>query len=109
MRAIRRPGTKNWWITDVPPYQWNGETHTEYGPYDTRAEAEAEMRGAERTLTAMARRARKRRPNRAPAVGDGQKATEAEQAQAQNPQRTDSTKPQEGRPEGCKRTQSRQQ
>ena len=39
----------SWWVSDVEPYSVDGEgPYTEYGPYDTKKEAEAVLRGVER-------------------------------------------------------------
>lgn len=46
----RRDG---WWITGVPSYYVDGEPCSEYGPYDTKAEADDARRGVQRTLDIM--------------------------------------------------------
>jgi len=46
----RRDG---WWITGVPEYSLDGSVHREYGPYGTKAEAEDDRRGVQRTLDVM--------------------------------------------------------
>ena len=48
MHTVRR--TDGWWIEGVPHYEADGQTHASCGPYQTKAEAEADRRGMERTL-----------------------------------------------------------
>lgn len=45
MKAKKLDG--RWWLINVP------DSVTEYGPYDTRAEAEESKRGLERTFKAL--------------------------------------------------------
>jgi len=44
-----------WWILGVPPFQCDGETCTENGPYETRKEASEIRDGLARTIDKMDR------------------------------------------------------
>lgn len=46
-----------WWITGVPEYWVDGKVCTEYGPYDTKKDAEDARRGAMRSLDILERQA----------------------------------------------------
>lgn len=46
MRTTKRAGS--WWVVDVPPYRVDGETFTDYGPYRTPDEADADLAGLTR-------------------------------------------------------------
>jgi hypothetical protein len=48
MKPVRRG--KQWFVEGVEPYIVDGEVCTSWGPYETKAEAIADMRGVERTL-----------------------------------------------------------
>jgi len=54
MKVVRGK-KKKWFVVDVEPYLVDGEEHTSYGPYDTRAEARDVMRGLERFDLAYSR------------------------------------------------------
>lgn len=51
MKVEKRPN--GWWITEVPPYYVDGELCTDYGPYDTKSDAEDSRRCVQRTLDSM--------------------------------------------------------
>ena len=46
MRTTKR--ADGWWIVDLPPYRVGDETFTDYGPYKTRDEADADLAGLTR-------------------------------------------------------------
>lgn len=46
MRTTKR--ADGWWVVGLPPYRVGDETFTDYGPYKTRDEADADLAGLAR-------------------------------------------------------------
>ncbi len=48
MHVKKRSG--GWYVCDVPPYQVDGEEQHDYGPYETKAEADSDRLGVQRFM-----------------------------------------------------------